>query len=192
MINIRNNTFETNSSSVHSICISKEKPKNVPKNIVMSFGWYGWGNDEVDAKDYLWTAILLLKSYEYKNNRCSYKKLPDIEEYIRSALSEYGVEHVEFVYPRVFRKDSHGNIEEWDYEPDIDHYTETGEFVRACLKDKDLLARTILSDSVVYTGNDNQDGKDMSCYCADEYIYDLDFHKMVKIQSMIQISMNIL
>ena len=33
MIQIRDNVFETNSSSTHSLCISKEKfdPKNIPE-----------------------------------------------------------------------------------------------------------------------------------------------------------------
>lgn len=180
MINIRRDTFETNSSSVHSICISKEKPKNVPKHIVMNFDWYGWENNEVDAKNYLWTAILLLKSYEYKNRYVRYKRIPEIEKYIRSTLSRYGVEEVEFMYPKVRTMNSDGVAESYDSEPEIDHYDETAEFVDACLSDRDLLARAILSDSVVYTGNDNECDGDNWHYCAFNKIYDEDSMKMVK------------
>lgn len=180
MINIRNNTFETNSSSVHSICISKERPKNVPSHIVMNFDWYGWENGVVDAKDYLWTAILLLKSYEYKNRYCYYKRLPNIENYIVSALSKYGVEDVEFIYPEVIKRGSNDEPEMYNNEPEIDHYYETSDFVEACLKDKDLLARAVLSDSVVYTGNDNECNDGDNCYCAFENVYDSSSMKMVK------------
>ena len=45
MIQIRDNVFETNSSSTHSLCISKEKfdPKNIPEYLNITadedFGW---------------------------------------------------------------------------------------------------------------------------------------------------------
>ena len=45
MIQIRDNVFETNSSSTHSLCVSKEKfdPKNIPEYLNITadedFGW---------------------------------------------------------------------------------------------------------------------------------------------------------
>lgn len=56
---IRRSVFETNSSSTHSICISK-KPVNINTERVIGFeiGDYGWENGCVDIKDYLYTAIM--------------------------------------------------------------------------------------------------------------------------------------
>lgn len=54
---IRNSVFETNSSSTHSIAISK-KPVVIGKFIKFNIGEFGWENDCVDTADYLYTAIL--------------------------------------------------------------------------------------------------------------------------------------
>ena len=57
MIQIRAGVFETNSSSTHSIAISK-KPVVIGKSIRFGIGEFGWENDCVDTADYLYTAIL--------------------------------------------------------------------------------------------------------------------------------------
>ena len=59
---IRRGVFETNSSSTHSIAI----PKRCTKTNYMSFniGEFGWGWDEVDPADYLYTAIYELAETE--------------------------------------------------------------------------------------------------------------------------------
>lgn len=188
MIQVRSNVFETNSSSVHSICISRDKPKNPKKVIVLDFGEYEWGCECVSSKNYLWTAILLTKSYYYdwENdkdlNNGLYLPVPEIESHIREVLAEYGVKSVVFRYPRL--KDKNKKNDKWywdryDDEPSIDHYGETEKFVDMCLANDDLLARTILnSDSVVYTGNDNGCDEDDLCYSSEpivsESLYDDD------------------
>lgn len=181
MIQVRNGVFETNSSSVHSICISREQPKRAKKVIVLGFDSYGWSEDCVSSKNYLWTAILLNKSYHYdwKNdndpNNGLYLPIPEIEAHIKSVLAKYGVESVVFQYPQL--KPEGKNKSKWDWgkyieEPSIDHYGETAEFVDMCLENDDLLARTILnSDSVVRTGNDNSCEEDSPCYSAEPVIY---------------------
>ena len=50
MIQVRNCVFETNSSSVHSICISRDKPKNPKKVIVLDFGEYEWDANACRAR----------------------------------------------------------------------------------------------------------------------------------------------
>lgn len=62
---IRNGIFETNSSSVHSICISKKPVENVKgKKIAFYLGEYGWENETVDTTDYLYTAIMCQSNSE--------------------------------------------------------------------------------------------------------------------------------
>lgn len=92
MIKIRKSVFETNSSSTHSICISKQ-PVDINKNdeIYFDIGGFGWEHEKVNIKDYLYTAILCfddrdkllekLKRILDKNN-IKYKfKEPDLKEY---------------------------------------------------------------------------------------------------------------
>lgn len=51
----------------------------------------------------------------------------------------------------------------------IDHSGETIDFVNAVLEDEDLLLRCLFNDdSVVYTGNDNNDARYDTCYQAIE------------------------
>ena len=182
MIQVRNCVFETNSSSVHSICISRDKPKKPKKVIVLDFGEYEWGCECVSSKNYLWTAILLTKSYhyDYKNDKDPdnglYLPIPEIEAHIKKVLAEYGVESVIFRYPRLKPKTEKERKWYWsryEDEPSIDHYGETEEFVDMCLANDDLLARTILnSDSVVYTGNDNSCDEDNLCYSSEPTIHE--------------------
>ncbi len=57
MIQIRKGTFETNSSSTHSICISKEPVTKYPKSIHFYLGRYGWEQDTVvDTASYLYNS----------------------------------------------------------------------------------------------------------------------------------------
>ena len=59
----RKNVFETNSSSVHTITISKHayNRTNVPNTLVFEYGEFGWGIDTLDTPEekasYLYTAI---------------------------------------------------------------------------------------------------------------------------------------
>lgn len=70
MRQVRNNVFETNSSSTHSIAI----PKNCETNNFISFhvGDFGWGWVEVDPADYFYTAI-----YETSNTEEELKQKLD-------------------------------------------------------------------------------------------------------------------
>ena len=56
MRQIRKGTFETNSSSTHSLAIPKDSVK-YPKSISFHLGEFGWGWEEEDPADYLYTAI---------------------------------------------------------------------------------------------------------------------------------------
>lgn len=147
MKQIRNNVFETNSSSTHSICISK-KPVMAGKYIRFSIGEYGWENDCVDTADYLYTAILEQHDFDEL-----LVKLKDI-------LDSHSIEY-EFDKP----------VRNYGY---IDHGYEAREFIDAVLSDDDLLIRCLFGDSCVYTGNDNSSDYDSMCYAAYETIWDED------------------
>jgi hypothetical protein len=59
MINIRSGAFETNSSSVHALCISNDKHLIIPYHVVLRGGDFGWNDEEVWCNmDYLYQACL--------------------------------------------------------------------------------------------------------------------------------------
>lgn len=145
MIQIRHSIFETNSSSVHAICISRKKPVHFPARVDFYIGEYGWESGYPDRADYIYTAALQLDRY-------------DFIRYMMETLESHGISCT---------------FEEPDdnaYFYAIDHGAELSELINALYSSKDLLLRYLFSDaSFVETGNDNSD------YCpnyADPYVYD--------------------
>ena len=160
---IRSSVFETNSSSTHSIAISKKQPV-IGKYIHFRIGEFGWENDCVDTADYLYTAIL------EQNDR------DDLLERLKGILDKYSIEY-EFAEP-FWRKSSFGDGVWLEYGY-IDHSYELREFLNTILSDEDLLMRYLFGDSNVYTGNDNQDPCPSGCNIANEEYYDFDKNAMV-------------
>lgn len=156
---IRNSVFETNSSSTHSIAISK-KPVVIGKYIHFGIGEFGWENDCVDTADYLYTAIL--EQNDYRDELLG--KLKEI-------LDKYSIEY-EFEEPEWHKSSYNDGV--WLEYGYIDHSYEVREFIFAVLNDEDLLMRYLFGDSAVYTGNDNQDSHPSGCNIADEYYWEED------------------
>lgn len=173
MISIRSNSFETNSSSTHSICIPKN---NVDlskfKHVDFTIGEYGWEFEDVPAPSYLYTAIL---NY-YRDDTERYKKLCELKYILDKHNIEYWFESTE--------KQRSYSDRTYEYTGNIDHCDFLGTFLEAVFHDEDLLLRYLYCGRV-YTGNDNtyrrwgeevpQEEKD--CYLAynksepDEYDY---------------------
>lgn len=155
MIQIRNGVFETNSSSTHSIAISK-MPVVAGKYICFGIGEFGWENGVADTADYLYTAIL------EQDDRY------DLLNKLKDTLDKYSIEY-SFEEPK-YTKSRDGKYEWLDYGY-IDHGYELRDFISAVLNDGDLLIRYLFGDSTVYTGNDNQDSNPSGCDIADEYYW---------------------
>lgn len=143
---IRRSTFETNSSSTHAICITKTdvNKSNFPNYVDFEHGEFGWEVDEYwdlhSKASYLYQAIC---DCCYDRDDMKKEMLDKIEE----TLGKYGIT--------------------CSFEPDkdkvwgdgyIDHGGETIDFVNAVLEDEDKLLRYLFGDSLVVTGNDNDDG----------------------------------
>lgn len=152
---IRKGTFETNSSSTHSIAISKDKV-NIPvgRSINFHIGEYGWEESDYSFPDYMYTSLL-----------CN-----DDEEGLQKLISildkwkvKYNFEEPKWDYHNGYRYLRNGYI---------DHGGETFSIMREILNDEDLLARALFGDSTVYTGNDNTDYDNPICYCAEEETWD--------------------
>lgn len=167
---IRKGTFETNSSSTHSIAISKDKvnPYNLPVgySIYFRIGEYGWEEDEYSFPDYMYTALLCA------DDQKSITKL-------KSILNKWGIGY-KFQKPewRYYHYDN----QSYRYLDNggIDHSGEAYSIMIEILNDEDLLARALFGDSCVYTGNDNDSEGYNMCWCAEETIWDHDKHDEVK------------
>ena len=147
MMQIRHCVFETNSSSVHSIVISKKKPLKLPKEIRFMSDEYAWGVEAASPISYFYTAIL---EYDDDTKERYLKRLKDI-------LSDYGITSY-FV-------DNGGYI---------DHSESLGNFVPYMLDHPQKLINFLFSeDSIVYTGNDNTETENeyATYYVGEPYIW---------------------
>lgn len=137
MIKVRKGVFETNSSSTHSISISRKKvdKTKLPKSIHFSIGEFGWAEDEVNPAAYLYTYIV------YWDEMTEYY-LDELKKF----LDDLGVEYT-FEEPKY---DSWGLVDGY-----IDH-AEYG-FVTWLFESEDRLMRYLFGNTHVYTGNDNVD-----------------------------------
>lgn len=144
MINIRNNTFETNSSSVHAMVVANE-PWKADTEVTAFIGEYGWGRELLDTPDekisYLYTAACDI--------HCR-----DMQKELRDILTCYGVRFSIGRYP-VFQK--YGS-EQYLSNGHVDHCDEAAEFVAAMLSYGDLLMRYLFCPgSFVVISNDGDD-----------------------------------
>lgn len=128
----RNSVFETNSSSVHAIVITKDNnnieiPKDLPPILEMETVDFGWEvdryNDFSSKLQYLYNACESCETYKPK---------------LDAFLSEVGIEMV-------------------DYTPGyIDHGYDTVNFLEFVFSDINNFKRYLFSpDSFIQTGNDN-------------------------------------
>ena len=159
---VRNGIFETNSSSVHVIAISKEEPKKPPSSIVFGHGEFGWEfsyySDSYSKANYFNEAIQAMCGNKYWNDEEKRKEeVKAIQDKIIACLAERGIE-------AVFEPDIYEQYESMRYYESgyIDHGTELIGWVNELLEDTDKLIRFLFSsDSYVETGNDNVDSEDI-------------------------------
>lgn len=175
MINIRQGVFESNSSSCHSICISKTPIKNCDnRTINFRLSGFGWSEETCyNTEDYLYTAIVCsdLTPIEVEMYLDKLKKILD-KHNIHYSFEPYKVVHSEYGdYCTCEREHS------WSV--GIDHAGEVLPLVDKLLDDENLLMRYLFGDSVIYTGNDNNCEPDSMCYCADETVWDPTGHSWV-------------
>ena len=138
-IKIRKNCFETNSSSIHSLCIPKNASYKVPKYVNFYLGCYGWGPDiENNPGNYLYTYLVLT----YDTERI---------EKLENILYKHGAEHVNF--------EPYKKKEEW-YDFYIDHAAESEYWVNSLFADEEkLLCHLFTPGAVIYMTNDNSPDK---------------------------------
>lgn len=150
MRKIRYGVFETNSSSMHSICISKDEIKRYPSHINFLLGEYDWSFEKVyDCASYLYTAIVL--NYYTNDNNHFNKYIEKIKNLLDMHNISYNFENI--------KVDESGDliIKGW-----IDHYSMLIDFLNDLYNDEDKLLRFICNNnSCIYTGNDNSADEDI-------------------------------
>lgn len=153
---IRRGVFETNSSSVHAVCISNEEEYILPVCVVrFKYGHFGWEHSiltTVEEKaSYLYSCLYYV--FDVDN-----KLWEKYVKFICETLKEHNVE-VEFDDNIIVGIHIYGNNNVYiDYECNgsVDHGFEKRDFVDAVCTDKDKLMRYLFCDkSIVVTGNDN-------------------------------------
>lgn len=166
MKQIRQNVFETNSSSTHSIAIPKKC--EAPRSVDFHTDEFGWSFDEVDASNYFYTAI-------YETSETEDEALEKIEK-LKSILESHGIE---YYFAKVKSHTWHSDYNDKEYfsldDGYIDHGDELKSFVDELLDDEDKLLR-FLGGGLVFTGNDNSD-IGASCFIerCEEYLDDYDW-----------------
>ena len=168
MKQIRQNVFETNSSSTHSICIAKDAELTIPKSLHFYFGEFGWEYDTLswlgEKAAYLYTGLIA-------NNRK--EDAEKIFEYLRGKGIEVTAE--EPIFENRSYTNSEGKLVEYTSSENIgyvDHSNEMTSFLNAVCEDEGKLMRYLFSDlSFIITGNDNDDENvDINvAYAHDEY-----------------------
>ncbi len=146
MISIRYNTFETNSSSTHSLAVPK-KVEHIPSEVRFHFGNFGWGlEDGIDPADYLYTGIVTSSS-EIRN-----KYLPKLKEVmernnIKAKYADYELSSYKYDKTEYYVDSRYGYV---------DHGDALAPFLEWLFEDDNRVLRFI-SDGLVFTGNDNDD-----------------------------------
>lgn len=146
MIQIREGVFETNSSSTHSICISKQKVNTFPSSVHFGLETYGWDfNCVTDTCSYLYSAIMEFQDTELKDIWL---------ERIKTILAKHDIEAT-------------FETSDKNYWYGVDHVYELESFIDEITQDEDKLLRFLLNfASCVYTGNDNESKKEDMCNVA--------------------------
>lgn len=146
MIQQRCDVFETNSSSIHSICIGKTLNKHPETMLAFNYGCMGWGWEDVSIRDYIWT-MCCLEAVTYINDKknIDYNKLDEYSRRICLSLKNAGVDcQCSFNYPM---------RNSWFF---IDHPEDIPFKLDDVIDDSNLFALMCVSDSsFVELGNDN-------------------------------------
>ena len=97
MIQIRYSSFETNSSSVHTLVIPKDQSLNIPKSVYLRLGVYDRENRKVyDTLNYIYTACYE-KGKDELNKLFSYLTRKGVEN-IQSDTRGWGIiDHLEYL-----------------------------------------------------------------------------------------------
>lgn len=153
MINIRKNTFETNSSSTHSIVIVKdEKELDIPDKMTIhleeDFGWdYRIFNSAEDKLEYLIFGII-------DSADSITEAIENIEKLVQIVKKWVNKIYIKGIKLELYSDKFYISTEGY-----LDHGNYTKELLDNVLNNEELLKRFLFSPlSFIATGNDNEEG----------------------------------
>ena len=152
-IQIRNSVFETNSSSIHTIAITKYNGSS-KNNITLEAqtGNFGWEHElymlPKDKLSYLWTAIYCLADDEAWGEEKDFVKhaqiLEDWKKIISPVFAEYNIE-IEYKH-----------VDPFSFDYDIDHGYKLNNMLEDFKNNPKLMVDFVMGEkSVIETYNDN-------------------------------------
>lgn len=150
---IRESVFETNSSSVHAICIATDdNVKRFPKRVKFTFGDFGWRENIIDSvsekASYLWTGIC---------DGCNVDIATEAMGRIKEILEQRGINVTFDKWNKTLCYNENG-IEYPNINGYVDHAGELYDLITELISDPDLLLSYLFDDrSYVHTGNDNDE-----------------------------------
>ena len=156
MINIRKGTFETNSSSTHSICITKEDSFiKIPEELKINVKNYefGWEYEKYRGTDEKFAYLIIGVIAGYGDNFIEIsQRLNKLVKTISKWVKNVHIEGLDIIC-------YDGNMYYDSYDGYVDHAEELTEMVDVLLQNDEMLKRYLFSeDSFILTGNDNSDG----------------------------------
>lgn len=141
MFQLRSNIFETNSSSIHTFCVSKEHRDYSylkGKKVFIGTGEYGWYGNCCDALSYLYTALQHHEDEVMKLDK-KLKEFGVIPVYLSGCLE-------------------HGEYNDDDIDGYVDHADCFHEIWDELLKNNDIFMNFIFGpDTAIYLSTDNSD-----------------------------------
>jgi hypothetical protein len=162
MKKVRRNVYETNSSSTHSICVTKNNILDKKQShIEFTIGEFGWERERYytpyEKAQYLYTGVLANERLELIDN-------------IKSILDSNNISY-EFEEPQFEKSTWNGKDYQYLKYGYIDHSGDLGEFLDICTDENKLMKYLFSSESFIVTGNDNDDYDVEICvgYDHDEY-----------------------
>lgn len=153
-IKIRKSVFETNSSSVHALCLSEQATTTDRKEISFYTGWYSWEFDVIGSMEgkasYFYTMIC--------EGDCD--RIDERENALRDILSGHGISCV-FHRPEGKRVEIDGaHYMRWEDSDSclIDHSEEVDAVLDRFFANPDDIFNLLMNDdSFIVIGNDNDD-----------------------------------
>ena len=180
MIQIRQNVFETNSSSVHSLVIEHDNffyTPNYQKYFTCNLkkdikgGYFGRSGIHVlysqeEKLNYIWTGIIDYYIHiDWENEKVFFDS--DSDFYTFKEMLEKIAPKCNFIFDEKRFLD--------DYDIGIDHVDSLGAFLQECLKQPDLLKDLILNDNsyIIVAGDEGPfivDDFGVDYWLADEHL----------------------
>lgn len=154
-LQIRQGTFETNSSSTHSLVVYKDKLVKVQRRMDFTLKEYGWDWGKEEFHNYMYVTIFQKFMYDEPEREHGKKVMEMLKSYLDDRESTYTMPHYN-VYLLREEKITYEEREEYYSDFGVDHDSYNFNFMEWLLKEENWgILDVFMSSSYIITGNDN-------------------------------------